>query len=159
MSRIVIAPYAAKLPNGNPNAKNYDHWLEVISLLNQQSHEVVQLGIAGEDRIEGVGQFIQGFPLDKLVNVIRDCATWISVDSWLPHFCTTMRLQSGVVIWAQSNPRIWGYPHNTNLLKSPSYLRQWQYAPWWDVEFNADAFVAPEVVVEAVNERLRARAA
>lgn len=156
--KIAIAPYAAKLPTGLRNAKNYPWWPELVALLNAQGHEVVQLGITGEDRIEGVGQFIQGFPLEKLIDVIRSCATWISVDSWLSHFCATMRLQPGIVIWAQSNPRIWGYHHNTNLLKSKEYLRPFQYAPWYDVPYNEDAFVSPEVVVEAVNERLRIKA-
>lgn len=157
--RIVIAPYAAKLPTDQRNAKNYPFWRELIALLNADGHEVIQLGIPSENRIEGIAQFVQGFPLNKLVDVIRDCDLWISVDSWMPHFCATERLQSGIVIWAQSNPRIWGYPHNTNLLKSPEYLRQFQYAPWYDVSYNEDAFVSPEVVVEAVNERLRVKAA
>lgn len=157
--KIAIAPFAAKLPEGKPNPKNFPYWPEVVGRLNAQGHEVIQLGVAGEDRIEGVGQFIQGFPLAKLEQVIRDCDTWIAVDSWLPHFCATMRLQSGVVIWAQSNPHIWGYPHNTNLLKSEAYLRRFQYAPWWDAEYNESAFVSAEEVVEAVLERLHTKAA
>ncbi len=150
--RVVVAPYAAKLPTGLRNAKNWPWFKELFTLMPED--EFIQLGVPGEDRIEGTAQFIQGFPLDKLEQVLRDSDIWLSVDSWLPHFCATMRLQSGVVIWGQSNPRIWGYKHNVNLLKSLEYLRPYQYAPWFDVPYNEDVFVKPEVVRDALRGRL-----
>lgn len=157
--KILIAPFAAKLPTGHVNAKNFHRWPEVVAMLNAQGHEVIQIAKGDEPRIEGVGQFITNWPLQKLRDLINFCDVWISVDSFLPHFCATDRLKGGVVIWSQSNPKIWGYPHNTNLLKSKEYLREYQYAPWFDVPFNPDAFVSPEEVVKAVNERLLAKAA
>ena len=152
--RIIIACWAAKMPNGNRNAKNFPYWSELVALLNAEGHEVIQVAGGGEDRIEGTAMFLQGFPLEKLEHVLREADTWISVDSWLPHFCATMRLKSGIVIWAQSNPKIWGYPTNVNLLKSPEYLREYQYAPWFDVPYNEDAFVEPQVVMDALHGRL-----
>lgn len=150
---IAIAPHAAKLPTGIRNAKDYPWWRELVAALNAEGHVVTQLGVKGEDRIDGVGRYVQGFPLDKLVDVIRECDTWISVDSWLPHFCATMRLQPGIVIWGQSNPKVWGYPTNINLLKSPEYLRPYQYAPWFDIQHTDDCFVEPDVVLEALHGR------
>lgn len=155
--KILLAPYAAKLPDGKLNPKNYHRWIEVVALLNAQGHEVIQIGKGDEPRIEGVGQFIVNWPLDKLRKLIEDCDVWLSVDSFLPHFCATERLKPGVVVWGQSDARIWGYQHNTNLLKSPAFLRQYQYAPWYETEFNPDAFVEPEEVVRAVNELLGSR--
>lgn len=152
--KVCIAPYAARMPNDLPNPKNPPWWAELVAMLNAEGHEVIQLGVKGEPRIDGVGQCIQNFPLDKLINVIRDCDMWISVDSWLPHFCATMRLQSGIVIWAQSNPKIWGYKHNVNLLRDKAYLREYQYAHWWDCPYNADAFVTPATVMDALHGRL-----
>jgi len=154
MKKIAIAPYAAKLPNGKRNPKEFPAWPELIERLNAEGYEVIQLGAKGEKRLAGTAQFIEGYPLEKLEQVIRDCDTWIAVDTWMSHFCATMRLQGGIVIWAQSNPKIWGYPHNTNLLKDESYLREWQYAPWWDAEYNEDAFVEPQVVMDALHGRL-----
>lgn len=151
--KIAIAPFAAKLPTGIRNAKDYHEWPKLIELLNAEGHEVIQLAGHNEPRLEGVAQFIQGFPLDRLEDVLRSCDTWISVDSWLPHFCATVRLKSGIVLWSQSDPRIWGYPHNINLHK-PEYLRQYQYAPWYDVPHNPNAFVAPETVMDALHGRL-----
>ncbi len=123
-------------------------------MLNANGDYVVQIGIKGEERIEGVAQFIQDFPLDKLISVINDCDRWCAVDSFLPHFCATMRLKSGVVIWSRSSPRVWGYPHNINLLKDKSYLREYQYAHWWDCEYDENAFVEPDVVMDALHGRL-----
>ena len=150
--RVAVAPFAARLPSGIPNAKNWPWFKELFTMMPDD--EFIQLGTNGEDRIEGAAQFIQGFPLEKLEQVIRDCDTWLSVDSWLPHFCATMRLQSGVVIWGQSNPKIWGYKHNINLLKSKEFLREFQYAPWWDIPYNENAFISPEVVVDALHGQL-----
>jgi ADP-heptose:LPS heptosyltransferase len=157
--KILIAPFAARLPEDRPNAKNFPHWQELVALLNADNHEVVQIGLAHEPRVEGVAQFIQGWPLDKLIELIRECDCWVSVDSFLPHLCATERLPAGVVIWAQSDPRIWGYPHNVNLLKSRDYLRQWQYAPWYEAECREEAFIGAEVVRDAIYGRLTRTAA
>lgn len=157
--KVVLAPYAAACPNGKPNAKNYPYWEKVVELLNAQGCEVVQIGLSHEPQIAGVSQFLRGWPYREIEKVINDADCWLSVDSWLSHFCATQRLKGGVVVWSQSSPRIWGYPHNTNLLKSEKYLRERQYAPWYEAEFNADAFVSPEEVVRAVNERVQSKAA
>jgi len=152
--RILISPYAARLPSGNRNPKNFPYWAELVKMLNANGHHVIQIGVKGEARIDGVAEFLQDIPLKDLVNVINGIDVWCSVDSFLPHFCATNHLKSGVVIWSQASPKIWGYPHNTNLLKDEKFLREFQYAPWWDAEYNEDAFVEPQVVMDALHGRL-----
>ncbi len=152
--KILLAPYAAALPTGKPNPKNFPHWAEVVGRLNTLGHEVVQIAKGGEPRIEGVAQYVVNWPLEKLNDLVNQCDTWLSVDSFLPHLCATNRLKPGIVVWSQSDHRIWGYAHNTNLLKSRDYLRQFQYAPWYEAEYEADAFVTADEVVEAVCDRL-----
>lgn len=116
--------------------------------------EVVQIGVTGESRIEGVSQFITNWPLDKLCELVNDADTFISCDSFLPHLCHVERLKSGVVIWSQSDPLIFGHPENANLLKDRKYLRPLQYQGWEDADYNEAAFVLPEVVVNAVQAKL-----
>jgi hypothetical protein len=157
--KIALSPYAAKLPENRCNPKDYPYFPELVAMLNADGHEVVQIGVTGESRIEGVGQFIQNWPLDKLVEVVRECDTWCSVDSFLPHFCWLHHLKPGVVIWGQSDPTIWGHPQNVNLIKSHAYLRQWQFAPWWDAEYREDVFVGPEAVRDAIYGLLHLKAA
>ncbi len=81
----------SRMPNGARNAKNFPKWPELVAMLNAEGHEVIQVAGQNEERVEGVAMFLQGFPLEKLEEVLRDCDTWISVDSWMPHFCATLR--------------------------------------------------------------------
>lgn len=148
--KILISPYSAKLRSGQTNPKNYPYWPKLVDLLNRDGYEVVQIGVSSEDRIEGVGEFIQGWPFDKLHQLVNDCAAWISVDNFFPHFAHCERLKPGIVLWGQSDPKIFGYPENNNLLRSREYLRQFQY-DWWDAAvYRADAFVYAENVMPHV---------
>ena len=152
--KCLLAPYAAKLPNGARNAKNYPYWKEVVAQLNAEGHEVIQIGRSDETVVEGVKEFVANLPLDDLEPLVQSCDCWISVDSFLPHYCATRGLKSGIVIWSQSDYRIWGYPHNINLLRDPRFLRQYQYAPWYDAPYIEEAFVRPEMVLDAIHGRL-----
>ena len=152
MSKIILAPYAAKLRSGNHNPKNYPWWAEVVAMLD--GHEVIQIGVKGEDRIEGVAQFIVGWPLGKLREVISEADTWVACDSFLPHFCYCERLKGGVVVWGTSDPAHWGHNMNTNLLKDRHNLRRYQFQHWEDEPYREDVFVSPQEVVDAIQARL-----
>ena len=121
-------------------------------MLKAQGHEVIQIGVLGEDRVEGVDQFIQGWPLRKLRELEWD--SYVSVDNFWPHYCHMERLKGGIVIFGMSDPQVFGYPQNINLLKSRAYLRPFQFSHWFDVSYNPDAFVTPETVMDALHGRL-----
>lgn len=150
MSRIIISPYSAKLADGRVNAKSYPHWLKLVQLLNREGYEIIQIGVAGEDRIEGVAQFVQGWPFNKLKQLIEDCALWISVDNFLPHFVHCECRKPGVVLWGPSDPRIFGYPENVNLLRGRDFLRPHQMQTWNEWDHNPLAFVYAENVLPHV---------
>lgn len=147
---IIISPYAARLPNGRLSPKNFPHWAKLVSLLNDDGYEVVQVGVSGEDRIEGVAQFITNFPFSKLRTLVNECQTWIAVDNFWQHFIACERLRPGIVLWGQSDPRIFGYTTNINLLRGRDYLRQFQYQSWMDVPDRPDAFYFAENVMASV---------
>ena len=142
--RLVVAPYSTPAP-----PKSYPWWDEVLSQLDS---EIIQLGIPGEQRLECASQFIQGWPLAKIRPIIQDADGWLSVDTWLPHFCWTERLRAGVVLWSVSDPLIFGHAENLNILKDRAYLRPLQYKDWRGEAYNEDAFERPEVVVERVRQ-------
>lgn len=150
-SKIAIAPYSVKLRTGRTNPKNYPEWPEVVDRLKAQNYEILQLGVQGEVALSGVDQHIVGFPFPKVREIIQACVTWVSVDSWLPHFCYSERLKSGIVLFGQSDPLIFGYPENNNLLKDRRYLREWPFDAWEAAEYRPDVFVSPNEVVAAVN--------
>jgi len=156
MSKIVLAPYSTRLSANRPNPKNYPDWPLVVCRLADSGHEVIQIGGLGEERIVGVSQFIINWPLKKLRQVIEDADTWISVDSWLPHFVWAEKLNKrGVCIFSLSDPLIWGHPENINLLRDRKYVREFQYQGWNEAIYNPEAFVSPEVVINAITSLLR----
>lgn len=145
--KIVISPYSAKLRSGKPNPKNYPHWRELVNLLS--GCEITQVGVRGEEQF--VKDFRTNLPFPKLQALIESCDTWIAVDNFLQHFVNTECNQKpGVVLWSQSDPKIFGYDYNTNLLRDPKYLRQHQFDTWEVAEFVPDAFVKPWQVVSAI---------
>lgn len=139
---IVISPFAKKLNNGKNNPKNYPYWKELISLINEP---IVQVGVTGEEQL--VDQFYQNLSLSELKDLVLQCRTWISVDSFFQHFCWDIG-KYGIVIWGQSDPNIFGHPENINLLKDRSYLLEKQFYMWDMITYRHDCFVEPKEIIK-----------
>jgi ADP-heptose:LPS heptosyltransferase len=146
---IIIAPYAQKLRNGKNNPKNYPYWPELITLINQP---IVQVGVKGEQQL--VDDFRPNLPLTELAELVCQADTWISVDSFFQHFCWDLK-KYGVVIWAQSDPLIFGHPENINILKDRKYLRKEQFWLWEQCEYKQECFVKPEKIVKHIDQFLK----
>jgi hypothetical protein len=149
---IIIHPFGARLPSGVPNAKNYPYWEQVVYGLNDSGYNTIQIGAHSEEPLDGIRAYYFGLPLKQLKAIVENAATFVCVDSFFPHFvhveCGQKR---GVVLWSQSDPNVWGHPENSNLLKDRKYLRPFQFASWGEAQFNEDAFVSPEEVIDAVH--------
>ena len=145
--KILIFPYAKVLPNNQAHPKNYPWWPEVISALQTFGHSVIQAGVEGEPQL--VPDFRRNLNLNDLADLVKSCDTWISVDSFAQHFCWDLGVR-GVVLFGQSDPDIFGHPENINLLKSRNYLRPHQFWLWEQAEYIPDSFVAPEKVVQTI---------
>jgi ADP-heptose:LPS heptosyltransferase len=146
---IIISPYAQKLRNGKINPKNYPYWSELVEELFKNGYDIVQVGVEGEEPL--VPDFRKNLPLTELAELVNQCDTWISVDSFFQHFCWDLK-KPGIVIWSQSNPLIFGHPENTNLLKDKKYLRKEQFWLWEQCEYNKDAFVEPNTVLKHIKQ-------
>lgn len=127
-----------------PNAKSPspEWWRALISLLEGP---VIQLGLEGEEQV--ALDFRQRLPLARLKELLIECQTWVSVDSFLPHLAHHVG-KPGVVIFSRSDPNIFGYEENTNILKSREFLRKDQFAMWEADTHIPDAFPDPEIVAE-----------
>ena len=143
---IIIAPYAQKLRNGKENPKNFPYWKELIAMIDQP---IVQVGVKGEQQL--VEDFRPNLSLDELTQLIQECKIWISVDSFFQHFCWDLK-KTGIVIWSQSDPNIFGHEENINLLKDKKYLRKEQFWLWEQCEYNKDAFVDPAQVLKHITQ-------
>jgi len=134
--KILIARGTSKIEEGKKNAKEYPYWDRLLELC--QDHEIKE--ISGK---------LNNKDLTELINW---CTVWISIDSFLPHFVKYNSLKCGIVLWGLSDPLIFGYNTNINLLKDRKYLRKDQFVWWRGIEHNPEAFVSAEEVFKAINK-------
>lgn len=143
---IIISPYARGMRNNKPHPKNYPFFKKVIDNIDE---EVIQIGVNGENQL--VDNFQTNLPLTEIAELVKQCKTWISVDSFFQHFCWDLN-KPGIVIFSQSDPNIFGHPENINLLKDRKYLREKQFWLWEQCEFNIDSFIEPEFVINELKK-------
>jgi len=150
MKQVVISPFAQNLRDSKENPKNFPYWKELVALMKAKDIKVIQIGSTKDKCIEGITDFRQNLKLSQIRDLINETDTWISVDSFLQHLCAYHKLKRGIVIFSKSDPKIFGYTRNLNLLKSRSYLREHQYW-WWEQEsYDINAFVTAEEVMVSV---------
>lgn len=147
--KIILFPFAKKMRVDKPHPKNYPHWVELVKLLNADGHQLLQLGVEGEDQL--VENFKKNLSYDVLCEEVKACDTWIGVDSFGQHLAWSLD-KRGIALFGQSDPIIFGHEENVNLLKDRSYLREQQFWLWEQAEYNPDSFVTPDVVIKALNE-------
>ena len=143
---IIIAPYAQKLRTGKLNPKNYPYWKELISKIDEP---IIQVGIEGEEQL--VPDFRKNLPIAELRKLLKDCQTWIGVDSFFQHLAWDEGIP-GIVLWGPSDPLIFGHPENINLLKDRSCLVDNQFIWWEATEHRNDRFVKPKEILEYLKE-------
>ena len=141
---IVISPYSRPLSNGKNNPKNYPFWEELISMIKEP---IVQIGVEGETQL--VEDFRKGLPISQLKELLRECRTWISCDSFFQHLAWVEK-KKGIVLWSVSDPLIYGHPENTNLLKDRKYLAGNQFLWWEAYDHNAETFVPAREVFKCL---------
>lgn len=149
---IVLFPFARGMRNGEKHPKNYPFWPELVQKLQQQGHTLIQVGVEGEQQL--VEDFRKNLKLTELSMLVRNCDTWISVDSFGQHLGWDLGVR-GIALFGQSDPVIFGHPENINLLKDRMYLRDKQFWLWEQCQANDDSFVTPDVVLQALNDNFK----
>jgi ADP-heptose:LPS heptosyltransferase len=105
----------------------------------------------------GADEVVMNASFDRLKEILDNSDTFISVDSFFPHFAHYHGKHGGVVIFSQSDPKLFGYPENLNILKSRDYLRSEQFWLWTQAKYNKDAFVSSKEVADKVLAVLKLR--
>lgn len=148
--KIIISPYSKPLRNGKRNAKNYPYWNELVQLLCEAGHEITQIAVGGEKVIEyhSINVFTS-LPYWDILTAVLTHDIFISIDNFFPHFCHYYG-KPGIVLFSRSDPKIFGYPENINLLKDSKYLRPDQFGLWESCDYIENAFVWPERVFGAI---------
>jgi ADP-heptose:LPS heptosyltransferase len=75
------------------------------------------------------------------------CENICCCDSFLPHLLAPSRRKL-IVLFSKSDPDIFGYPHNINLLKDKELLRPDQYRVWSQCMYDPNAFVDYRILVD-----------
>jgi ADP-heptose:LPS heptosyltransferase len=119
------------------NAKSYPYWEELLVLLKDfEIKEVV--GILSEE---------------ELIELINWCDIWVSIDSFMQHLVAFHNLKPGIVLWGKSNPKMFGYKTNSNLLGDIKNLRKDQFVWWKDIKSDPNDFVLPSIVFNDIIKR------
>lgn len=149
--RILFAPFAAKAPslNGQHSPKDYPYVKSLVELLVASGHEVIQVGGSSDEQV--CPDFRKGLLWEDLAGLIQESDTAICVDSLLQHAYWLLGKRA-VVIFALSDPLIFGHKENLNLLKSRSSLRQNQFDLYYVNEYCEEAFPSPQEVVDALGK-------
>jgi len=148
MKKILISPYSRKLRKEGKNPKNFPYWTDVVAKLRERGFYIIQIGIKGEDLI-GADEVKFDLQLESLKEELNDCFTWISVDNFFNHFASFYR-KKGIVIFGKSDPNIFGYEENINLLKDRKYLRSNQFDIWENETYSEEVFINTDVVIVSV---------
>lgn len=146
MRKCIISPFSRPLRNGKQNPKNYPYWKELIKLL---PYHVIQIGVKGEDKLVKDCRF--NLSIKELKALIKECDLWISVDTFLPHLAHHVG-KSGVVIWGKSDPNIFGYLENKNVIINREKLRSNQFIFWENEVFDESVFPKPEQLLKIIND-------
>jgi len=148
MKTIVISPWSRKLRNGvTRNPKDYPYWKELVKEL-KKTYKVIQVGVKGEELI-GADEVKFDLSLEELRKLIKNCATWISVDNFFQHLAWSIG-KVGIVLFGQSDPNIFGHKENTNMLVGREQLRKFQFDIWERADYKEEAFVLPEAVLKEI---------
>ena len=143
---IAVHPYSHKLPNGKQNPKNYPYWKQLVAGLKSKGFYVIQVGIAGEEPI-GADEIVFNANNEGLKRVLDRCDTFLCVDSFFQHFAH-YHGRNGIVIFGPSDPKIFGYSDNFNVVKDRKYFRPNQFSTWMESEYSEEVFAHPDVIVE-----------
>ena len=121
----IISPWSRH----KDNAKNYPYWKELVDLLNKRDWVTIQVGVDGEEKI--CGDFRTGLTLPELEKLLLDAGHFIAIDNFLHHMAYHLGVK-GVTIYGPSDPLIFGYSTQLNILKSRDYLREDQFGFYKD---------------------------
>lgn len=149
--KILISPFSKELRNGKINPKNYPFWQELIELMVTDGHEIMQLGVMGEPLFEKV-KTAYNLSNKDLLSLLNSYDLWVSVDNFFPHFAAYHKKTDGIVLWSQSNPNIFGYKDNINIIKNITYLRPNQFDTWENSSYDINAYYTAKELYDIIKE-------
>jgi hypothetical protein len=156
MFRIFVhcSSRAMRYGDNKKNPKDYPYWQELIDLLSEKQ-SVTQITTLADKWYSNCHSYAD-FSMPHLVEVIQDeMDVFVSIDSFLPHMAHFYG-KRGFVIFGQSDPLLFGYKENINILKDRKNLRAEQFWHWEQTPYKEDVFPTAEEVFQIINHYLDA---
>lgn len=144
---LIISPYSKKLLGKDFSPKDYPHWIELIESLNNH-FTTVQIGEIKEKELN-CNELILGASFEELVK-LTEGKNWLSVDSFLPHLINSTHKTSGVVIFGISDPEIFGYGYNMNVIKGHQFIKKNKFEFYSEKDVNLDAWLKPNILSKII---------
>jgi len=98
-------------------------WEKLVVDLRKSGCLVWQVGITGEEKIDGCDSYLFDLDYRNVIAILDKCVTWISVDSFLNHAGHAIG-KPGVVLFGPTDPKIFGHDSNLNIYHSNSCLHK-----------------------------------
>jgi len=148
MKRFIVSAWS----RGKDNAKNYPFMNELCKLLREEYH-LIQIGVTGEDTLLYCQESKFNLPLTELESLVKDVGNFIAIDNFLHHLAYSIGV-SGTVLWGPSDPNLFGYATQNNIIKSREFLRKDQFGYYKDYkwEHTQDGWLKPEEVISGIRE-------
>jgi len=90
-------------------------WSQIVSLIRKQGIDVIQLGIAEEEKIEGVSHYLNGqTSIEETGLLIKHSLCHIDTEGGLVHLANAVHTRC-VVLFGPTPVEFFGYPQNINL--------------------------------------------
>jgi ADP-heptose:LPS heptosyltransferase len=156
MKKILIHSNAKILKDKISSPKNYPFFDELIIKIknNFENIQINQLGQNGDEKLKYADNYFFNTKLKDIQYLINEHDLWISVDSFLPHYCNCYNLKPGIVLWNISDPKIFGYPQNINLIKDDKFIRENKFLYYKKEDYNQESFIECDKVFKVVKEKL-----
>ncbi len=150
--QICIFPRCKRLKDGSPSPKDYPYWQQLVSLMKQDGYDIIQISPFSEEYIDGVKIMTGALSIEEIKDLVNKSVTYISCDSFAPHLLSFIR---GYVIFGVSDPKIYGYERNLNILKDRSFLKKLQFEDWRPHDNNKEAYLSAGTVWQMIKADLK----
>ena len=132
------------------NEKNYPYWNNLMFGLAVRGWRLIQVGVDGESKLDGC-EYKFNLELVLLEKLLLDVGHFIACDNFLHHMAYSLGIE-GVVLFGPSDPVIFGYPTQLNILKSRDYLRKDQFGFYKDYvwEHSREGWYEAEEVIRQI---------
>ena len=128
-----------------------DWWQNLVNrMMAPPGIEMIQLVSKDSEALANVN--VHKGTLASIEELIKSVDGFVTIDSFLQHMVAKIRPEMiGVVVWTVSDPDIFGYPANYNVVNR-QYLRADQYNIWPDAPYNFNAIPKAEDVLKGVEK-------